>query len=183
VADDSTPPSPPIAVRVKEGARLIGVSRAHLNKLLRAKKIPSRKDGTARLILTEDLIAYVKGLPGAEPEDEPVGPLLPIDEQKVARKRARRAGKPIPPPVPPPPPPRPPDIDLAAIYDGRRRLLVPDVGPTEARRRAYEFTVQACARHFSVSLDEAGEMVLAACAEHGWLEPNPSAKGLLASTA
>jgi excisionase family DNA binding protein len=174
VADDSTPPSSPIAVRVKEGARLIGVSRAHFNKLLKAKKIPSRRDGTARLILTEDLIAYVKGLPGAEPEDEPVGPLLPIDEQKVAQKRARRAGKPIPPPALPLPSPRPPDIDLAAIYDGRRRLLFPEIGAVEARRSAYQFTLQACARHFTLSLEEAAEKTLAALAECGWLEPNPS---------
>ena len=55
MAANSTPPSPPIAVRVKEGARLIGVSKAHFNKLLKAKKIPSRKDGSVRIILTEDL--------------------------------------------------------------------------------------------------------------------------------
>ena len=68
---DSVPLFPPLAVRPREAARLIGVSRAHFTKLLKAKKIPSRRDGSARLILREDLIAYVKGLPGAEPEDDP----------------------------------------------------------------------------------------------------------------
>ena len=57
--------------------------------------------------------------------------------------------------------------------DGRRRLLVSEIGPIEARRRAYEFTVQAYARHFTVGLDEAKEKTLAALAECGWLEPNP----------
>ena len=69
---DSAPLAPPIAVRVREGARLIGVSKAHFTKLLKARKIPSRKDGTARLILRDDLVAYVKSLPEAEPG----GPLL-----------------------------------------------------------------------------------------------------------
>ena len=102
----------------------------------------------------------------------PTGPLLPVDEQKVAveRVRARVVRKP---PAPAPRPSRP-DIDLAAIYDGRRRLLAPEIGPVEARRRAYEFTVQAYARHFTVELDEAGEKTRAALAECGWLEPNPS---------
>jgi excisionase family DNA binding protein len=137
VAANSTPPSPPIAVRVKEGARLIGVSKAHFNKLLKAKKIPSRKDGSARIILTEDLIAYVKGLPGAEPEDEPTGPLLPATE----------------------PAPEPFAPDLAAEYEKRFKLFVPNVGPDEARLRAFEHTVGVCCRHHHVDQETAKRMV------------------------
>ena len=135
-------------------------------------KITFRKVGAATLFLPADLEAFALGLPTAEPDMKPTGPLLPVAEQKIALERARGVRKPVPPFRHRGP--RPPDIDLAAIYDGRRRLLVPEVGPIEARRGAYEFTVQAYARHFTVGLDEAKEKTLAALAECGWLEPNPS---------
>jgi hypothetical protein len=166
----------PISYRPKDAARMLGVSLAHFNKLKAAGKIASRHDGAAVLIDHEVLVAYRNSLPVFVPDQTPVGPLLPVDEQKIAHKRARRAGKPIPSPAPPlpPPSPRPPDIDLAAVYDGRRRLLVPEIGPIEARRSAYQFTLQACARHFTLSLEEAAEKTRTALAECGWLEPNPS---------
>jgi hypothetical protein len=166
----------PISYRPKDAARALGVSLAHFNKLKAAGKIASRKDGAAVLIDREALIAYRNSLPVFAPDQTPVGPLLPVDEQKIALKRARRVGKSIPPPAPPLPPPSPraPDIDLAAVYAGRRRLLVPEIGAVEARRSAYQFTLQACARHFTLSLEEAAEKTRAALAECGWLEPNPS---------
>jgi hypothetical protein len=176
----------PISHRPKDAARILAVSLAHFYKLMAAGKIPYRKDGAATLIDHEALIVYRDSLPVFAPDQTSVGSLLPVDEQKIALERARGAGTPIPPPPPPPllappPLPRPPDIDLAAIYDGRRRLLAPKIGPTEARRRAFEFTVQAYARHFTVSFEEAKEKTLAALAECGWLEPNPSPKGLFTS--
>jgi excisionase family DNA binding protein len=131
------PPSPPIAVRVKEGARLISVSKSHFNKLLKAKRIPSRKDGSARIILREDLIAYVKSLPAAEPEDEPNGPLLPAIE----------------------PAPEPSAPDLAAVYAERFKLIVGNVGPDEARLRAFEHTVGVCRSHYHVDRETAKRMV------------------------
>jgi excisionase family DNA binding protein len=171
----------PISYRPKDAARVLAVSPAHLYKLLRAGKIPHRKDGAATLIDHEALIAYRDSLPVFVPDQTSVGSLLPVDEQKIALERARGAGTPPPLLLAPPPLPRPPDIDLAAIYDGRRRLLAPKIGPTEARRRAFEFTVQAYARHFTVSFEEAKEKTLAALAECGWLEPNPGPKGLFAN--
>jgi hypothetical protein len=165
----------PISYRPKDAARMLGVSLAHFNKLKAAGKIASRHDGAAVLIDHEVLVAYRNSLPVFVPDQTPVGPLLPGDEQKIAHKRARRAGKPTPSPAPPLPPPSPraPDIDLAAVYDGRRRLLVPEIGPIEARRSAFKFTVQAYARHFTVGLDDATKQTLAALAECGWLDPNP----------
>jgi excisionase family DNA binding protein len=173
----------PISYRPKDAARVLAVSPAHLYKLLKAGKIPHRKDNTATLIDREALIAYRNSLPVFAPDRTLTGSLLSVDEQKIALERARGAGTPIPPPppVPPPPLPRPPDIDLVAIYDGRLRLLAPKIGPTEARRRAFEFTVQAYARNFTVSLEEANEKTLTALAECGWPEPNPSPKGLFTS--
>jgi excisionase family DNA binding protein len=134
------PPAPlPISVRVKEAARLIGVSKAHFNKLSKAKKIPSRKDGSARIILTEDLIAYVKSLPGAEPEDEPTGPLLLAESM-----------------------PEPFAPDLAAVFAERFKLIVPNVGPDEGRLRAFEHTVLVCRNHYRVDLETAKRMTAGA---------------------
>jgi excisionase family DNA binding protein len=170
----------PISYRPKDAARVLGFGHSHFSKLLKAGKIRHRKDGVAVLIDREELIAYRNSLPVAAPDQIPIGPLLPVDEQKIALERARSAGKPIPPPVPPPLP-RPPDIDLAAIYEGRLKLLIPNVGPDEAHFRASEFTVRACARHFGLGLDEAKEKTLVALAKWRGREPNPSPKRLFAS--
>jgi excisionase family DNA binding protein len=127
---------PPIAVRPREAARLIGVGHSHLYKLLKAKRIPSRNDGSARIILYEDLIAYLKSLPSAEPEEEPTGPLL-------------LAVEPAPEPFAP---------DLAAEYEKRFKLVVPNVGPDEGRLRAFEHTVLVCRNHYRVDLETATRM-------------------------
>ena len=147
----------PVGLRPKQAAAALGISVSYLYILMSRGKITFRKVGAATLFLPADLEAFALGLPAVEPDMKPTGPLLPVAEQKVALKRAHGVRK----PVSPPHPPRPPDIDLAAIYDGRRRLLVPEIGPIEARRGAYEFTVQAYARHFTVGLDEAEEKTLA----------------------
>jgi excisionase family DNA binding protein len=162
----------PVGLRPKQAAAALGISVSYLYLLMKRGKIPSRTLGAARLFLPADLEAFAASLLVAEPDVTSTGPLLPVAEQKVAVERVRaRVGR-----KPPPRPPRP-DIDLAAIYDGRRRLLAPEIGPIEARRGAYQFTVQACARHFSIELDEAERRTLAALAECGWLEPNPGPSG------
>jgi excisionase family DNA binding protein len=142
----SSSPSP-AAVRPKEAARLIGVSYAHFKKLLRTKRIPSHKDGTARLILREDLFAYVKNLPDVAPKEAPTGPLL-----------SAVALPPEPPPKPAPEPEPGPAPDLAAIYFERLRLLTPGQGPDEGRLRSFEYTVGVCRRHYHVDLETAKRM-------------------------
>ena len=137
-----------ISVRPKEAARLIGVSYAHFKKLLRTKKIPSHKDGTARLILRADLGAYVRGLPDVAPKEAPTGPLL-----------SAVALAPAPPPTAAPEPKPGPAPDLAAIYFERLRLLTPGQGPDEGRLRAFEYTVGVCRWHYYVNLETAKRMV------------------------
>jgi hypothetical protein len=176
VAKPPKPPSQftPISYRPKDAARMLGVGHSHFSKLMKAGKIPRRNDGRAVLIDHEVLVAYRNSLPVFVPDQIPIDALLPADEQEIALERARGAGTPIPSPAPASPSPRPPDIDLAAIYEGRRKLLIPNVGPDEAKLRAHEFTVRACARHFTLSLEEAKEKTRAALAECGRREPNPS---------
>jgi excisionase family DNA binding protein len=85
---DFTPPFPPISYRPKEAARLLGIGRSHLYKQMDAGKIPYRKDGAARLIDYEALIAYRDSLAVVEPNMTPTGSLLPVDQQKLAIERA-----------------------------------------------------------------------------------------------
>jgi excisionase family DNA binding protein len=136
-----------IAVRPKEAARLISVSYAHFKKLVRTKRVPSHKDGTARLILRADLGAYVKSLPDVAPNEAPTGPLL----SAVALAPAL----PPKPTLEPEPGPAP---DLAAVYFERLRLLTPGQGPDEGRLRAFEYTVGVCRRHYHVDLETAKRM-------------------------
>jgi excisionase family DNA binding protein len=136
-----------ISVRPKEAARLIGVSYAHFKKLVRTKRVPSHKDGTARLILRADLSAYVKGLPDIAPKEAPTGPLL-----------SAVALVPAPPSKPAPEPGPGPAPDLAAVYAERLRLLTPGQGPDEGRLRAFEYTVGVCRRHYHVDLETAKRM-------------------------
>jgi excisionase family DNA binding protein len=138
---------PSISVRPREAARLIGVSYAHFKKLLRTKRIPSHRDGTARLILREDLVAYVKSLTDVAPKEAPTGPLL-----------SAVTLAPLPPPKPALDPEPGPAPDLAAIYFERLRLLTPGQGPDEGRLRAFEYTVGVCRRHYHVNLEIAKRM-------------------------
>ena len=173
----------PISYRPKDAAKVLGFGHSHFAKLLASGKIASRTDGRARLIDHEALVAYRNSLPVFVPDQIPIGSLLPVDEQKIALERANGAGTPVSPPAPPSPPPplasRPPDIDLAAIYEGKRKLLAPDLGSDKARDRAFEFTARACARHFTVSLEEAEERTRTALEEHGRRESriSPAQRG------
>ena len=62
------------------------------------RKITFRKIGAATLFLPADLEAFALDLPAGELDVKPTGPLLPVDEQKIALERARDAGTPVPPP-------------------------------------------------------------------------------------
>ena len=128
---------PPLAVRPREAAHQLGIGHSHFYKLLKAGKIPSRRDGKARIILREDLIEYLNGLTPVVPNEEPTGPLL-------------LAAEPAPEPFAP---------DLAAVYAERFRLIVGNVGPDEARLRSFEHTVGVCCRHYRVDQETGKKMV------------------------
>jgi DNA polymerase-1 len=55
-----------------------------------------------------------------------------------------------------------PEFDVAAIFDERVKVLIPDSGEDEARCRAYDHTVTAYRRHHSCDLETAKQAVLAA---------------------
>jgi hypothetical protein len=105
--------------------------------LLKSGKIPHRKDGAATLIAYEDLVAYRDSLSIVSPDEGPTGPLL------LAAEPATEPSAP----------------DLAAIYAERFRLIVGNVGPDEARLRAFEHTVGVCRRHHHVDQETGKRMV------------------------
>jgi excisionase family DNA binding protein len=131
------PLSPPLAVRPMEAARLLGVSRSRLYQLLKSGKIPHRKDGAATVIAYEDLVAYLNSLSPVVPDEGPIGPLLLATE----------------------PAPEPSAPDLAAEYEKRFKLTVGNVGPDEARLRAFAHTVGECCRHYHVDRETGKKMV------------------------
>jgi Helix-turn-helix domain len=87
----------PVGLRPKQAAAALGISISYLYLLMSRGKITFRKIGAATLFLPADLEAFALGLPPVEPDVKPTGPLLPVDEQKIALERARGAGTPIPP--------------------------------------------------------------------------------------
>jgi hypothetical protein len=52
-----------------------------------------------------------------------------------------------------------PAPDLAAEYEKRLKLIVPNVGPDEGRLRSFEHTVGVCCRHYRVDQECAKKMV------------------------
>jgi excisionase family DNA binding protein len=128
---------PPLAVRPREAARLLGIGHSHFYKLLKAGKIPHRKDGAATVIDYEALVAYRDSLSTVAPDEGPTGPLL-------------RAIEPVIEPSAP---------DLAAVYAERFKLIVGNLGPDEARLRAFEHTVGECCRHHHVDRETGKKMV------------------------
>ena len=120
--------TPPFFVRVKEAARLLSLSRSHLYKLMDAGKLPYRKDGSARLIDYEGIVAYRDSLSVITPEPpQPTGPLLPADLQQLAIERAREPGEP----------------DFNRTFIECFESLIPSLGEDEARKRAIAQTVRA----------------------------------------
>lgn len=57
----TTPPAPePIALRLKDAARAVGVSDRHLSDYIRDGSLPSVRLGGALLILKADLVDFLK---------------------------------------------------------------------------------------------------------------------------
>jgi excisionase family DNA binding protein len=131
------PLSPPLAVRPIEAARQLGVSRSRLYQLLKSGKIPHRKDGAATVIAYEDLVGYHNSLSTVTPDEGPTGPLLSAIEPAI----------------------EPSAPDLAAEYEKRFKLIVGNVGPDEARLRAFEHTVGVCCQHHHVDREAGKRMV------------------------
>ena len=112
------PVLPPLAVRPREAARQLGVSRSRLYQLLKSGKIPHRKDGAATVIVHEDLVAYHSSLSTVTPDEGPTGPLLSAIEPAM----------------------EPSAPDLAAVYAERFRLIARKRPVDEARLRACSST-------------------------------------------
>jgi excisionase family DNA binding protein len=149
VAESKTPSLfPPLCVRPKEAWRLLGVGRSHFYKLLKAGRIPSRKDGAATLIDYEALVAYRDSLPVIAPEMKPTGPLLPLEQQETAMARATEPGP-----------------DLAAVYSEHRKSLARSLGDDEAHFRAFDHVVNFCRQHSGCDLEQAKATVRAAIAK------------------
>lgn len=53
--------SEPLAYRVKDAARLLGMGKSKLFELIADGRLPARKIGSATLILRTDLIAFLEG--------------------------------------------------------------------------------------------------------------------------
>jgi excisionase family DNA binding protein len=141
----AAPLAPPLAVRPKEAARLLGVGHSHFYKLLKAGKIPSRMDGAARLIPYAGLVAYLDGLPLPSLA---TGPLLADDQQQAAIEQAREPGEP----------------DFAALFVERLEsleILSPDLGGKERREQALAHVTRAYRRYHDCGLNPARKAVLA----------------------
>lgn len=53
----------PLAYRVKEAARLMGMGKSKLFELIKGGQLPARKVGGATLILRADLVAFLDRAP------------------------------------------------------------------------------------------------------------------------
>lgn len=58
-------PMPPLGVRPKEAARVIGASRSQLYRLLREGKLRAVKRGVTLLVLTDSIYEHMASLPPA----------------------------------------------------------------------------------------------------------------------
>ena len=142
----AAPPTPPLAVRPAEAARLLGVGRSHLYKLLTAGRIRSRMDGAARLIRYADLVAYLDGLP--PPSPRLLGPLLADDQQQFAIEQAREPGEP----------------DFFRLYFDRLEsleILSPSLSEDERRQQALAHVTRAYLRYHDCDFKTARKAVLA----------------------
>jgi excisionase family DNA binding protein len=140
-------------------AQIAGVSRSRIYELLNSGEIPSRKDGRRRLIHRDDIEKWFSRLPPAPapirvPSEPPTGPLLPLEQQKIAMARAIEAER--------EPEPEP---DWATVYTERCKLLRRNVSDSEAKARAFDFTVDRCRGHSGFDLEKAKALVRAALAK------------------
>jgi excisionase family DNA binding protein len=64
-----SPPESPLAYRPKQLARVLGIGYTSIFKAIKEGRLPARKFGAATLVMHEDAMAFLKGLPltdGAE---------------------------------------------------------------------------------------------------------------------
>jgi excisionase family DNA binding protein len=97
------PPLTPLAVSPRDAAHLMGVSRSRVYELINAGELPAYKDGARTLILVADIEAWLARLRAMPKSGSRVGPLLPPEERKLARKRVRDSTEPLLAAEPPPP--------------------------------------------------------------------------------
>jgi excisionase family DNA binding protein len=171
-------PPKPVALSPREAASFLSVSRSRIYELISAGEVVACKDGARTLISTascEEWLGRLRPFPTSPP---PTSPLLPPEDRKLARRRARElATGPLLPveqqqlavePATEPEPPAPPvelASDFAAIYRERIKLVGGDPGQEEPRLRAIEFTVNACRANTGLDLEQAKRIVLAAIAK------------------
>ena len=52
-----------VAVSIKDAVRVSGIGRSKLYEVMKSGELPARKLGTRTIILFDDLMAYLDGLP------------------------------------------------------------------------------------------------------------------------
>ena len=82
-------PLAPLAVGPDGAARLMGISRARVYELKNAGELPFYKDGSRTLFPVAGIEARVERLSRIPQSGPPVGPLLTPADRKLARKKAR----------------------------------------------------------------------------------------------
>jgi excisionase family DNA binding protein len=82
-------PPKPVALSVRDAASFLSVSRSRIYELINAGELLAYKGGARTLILTascEEWLERLKPFPASPP---PTSPLLPSEDRKLARRRAR----------------------------------------------------------------------------------------------
>jgi hypothetical protein len=144
-------PLTPIAVGLNDAARLAGVSRARFYEWQTAGLISVyRYNGNRPLYLHTDVQALLDSLPHGS---KPAGPLLPPEDQTLARERA---GEP----------------DFAGVFAEHFQRLVPSLGEDEARRRALANTIRVYRVHYSCAYKLASVAVRALISPAAPLPPS-----------
>jgi hypothetical protein len=123
----------------------MGISRSRIYEEFNSGALPSFKDGRRRLVLIDDIKAWLARLPPAPtptraPSEPPTGPLLPPEQQEAAIARATE-------------PELEPEPDWDAAYRKKRKALA-GLGDDESRFRAFDFVVNVCCEHFGCGLEE-----------------------------
>jgi hypothetical protein len=116
------PLEPPITVTTKEALRLLSVSRSRFHQWRTTGLISVYcYNGNRPLYLRADVVALLDRLPRGS---KSVGPLLPPEDQALAKERA---GKPA----------------FAGVFADHLQRLTPSLGESEARTRALARTIRA----------------------------------------
>jgi hypothetical protein len=161
-------PKPPLEpsryLNTREAYRLLGVSRARFDQWRTAGLIsPAWHNGARPMYLRTDVLALPYLLPR---RSKPVAPLLPTEDQALARERA---GEP----------------DFVGLFAEHFQRLVPSLGENEARRRALANTIRVYRVHHGCAYKPASAAVRALippksqAAEQPPLEPQTAASQVL----